>query len=101
MPQPKVYETVAERQRAYRQRKAAEGRKGPVGAPGYAKWRKEVSQAYAALERVHDEVSAWMEERSDQWQESDRAGELAADRDQLQEVLEVLAGLQLLAPAPA
>ncbi len=96
MPRPRMYESRAAKQRAYRARRAAEtGQKTRPGAPGYAKWRKAIQEAYTLLESTYEELHAWMAERSDRWHESDRAGELDADRDRLYEILEGLDELSI------
>ena len=96
MPQPRKYATAAERTRAYRERLAA----APLAeraakAPTYAKWRKSLRDAHALLNATYEEIHYWMQERSERWQESDRAGEMEADRDQLQEIVESIENLNL------
>lgn len=98
MPQPRKYESPAARQAAYRARHAAHN--GPVarpGVPGYSKWRKQIKEACALLDEVYEEVSDWMQERSERWQDSYRAGDLAADKDELWTVIDTLGGLSVLA----
>lgn len=96
MPQPRKYASAAERTRAYRERLAA----APLAeraakAPTYAKWRKNLRDAYAILSATQEEIHFWMQDRSERWQESDRAGELEADRDALQEIVESIESLSL------
>ena len=96
MPQPRKHEDAAARQRAYRaRRKAQDAPPAPPGAPGYAKWRKSVQQAHALLSAAYDEIGDWMRERSERWQEGERAGELEADRDKLYEILDALDELSI------
>jgi len=84
MPTPRQYATDADRQRAYRERskqavKDLAGSKGlptlPALAtmPGKARWTALQEQARAALETLRDELQAYHDDRSEQWQESDRA----------------------------
>ena len=96
MGRPRVYDTPAARMVAYRARHAAQNAPaGPVGAPGYVKWRKAVREARALLSVTHDELEAWMQERSERWQESDRRGDLEADLDELYGVLDTLDELSI------
>jgi len=99
MPRPRQYESLAAKQAAYRARRAAsESAQARPGAPGYAKWRKAIAQAYGLLEATYEELDGWMADRSERWQEGEAAGELEADRDQLCAIMEDLAGLNRLAP---
>jgi len=99
MPQPRKYESQAAKQRAYRARLASQNRPtAKPGAPGYPRWRKAIAEATALLDSVYEELNEWMQERSEKWQESDRAGELEADKDMLYEATELLANLAILAP---
>lgn len=77
--------TNTERQRAYRQRQR-EARSAALVAgapaapaiptmPGTARWKVLHEQARAALETIAQEMEAYRDERSEQWQESDRADE--------------------------
>lgn len=104
MPRPRCHPDQAAKQRAYRARVALaraeeHAAKGlppsPAVAtlPGERRWRALLARAQAALETVRDEMEAYAEERSESWQESDRA-ELLRDRlRMLEEVLESLEGL--------
>lgn len=98
MPQPRIYTDAAARQRAYRARLAERAAAADTRVPGYRKWRAAIQGAYDALEATYEEINIWKQERSERWQESDRAGDLEADYEALAEVLEQLAGLAVLAP---
>ena len=96
MGRTKVYATPAERTAAYRARRAAQDAPGARSAsPGYTKWRKAVQEATSLLSTTYDELDAWTKERSERWQESDRAGELAADKDKLWEIIDGLEDLSI------
>ena len=96
MGRPKVYATPAERTAAYRARRAAQDAPGARSAsPGYTKWRKAVQEATSLLSTTYDELDAWTKERSERRQESDRAGELAADKDKLWEIIDGLEDLSI------
>jgi hypothetical protein len=80
----------------YRARRAAQNApRTVVGAPGYAKWRKAIQEAHTLLSATYDELDAWMKDRSERWQEGDRAGDLDADRDRLWEILDGLDDLSI------
>jgi hypothetical protein len=104
MPTPKKYETEAEKHRAYRERKAAARlaelqQKGlppvpPIATmPGTARWKALHEQAVKALETIRDEMQSYSEERSEQWQESERGEEFAARLEALEEMLSSLSDL--------
>ncbi len=84
MPQPRQHADHAARQRAYRDRQAAARRaelqaKGlppspPIATmPSRARWQALLAQAERGLETVRDEVQAYIEDRSERWQEGERA----------------------------
>lgn len=96
MPQPRRYDDAAARQRAYRARlKAQPAAARNAKAPGYAKWRKAIQDAYDLLEGTYEEIHYWMQERSERWQESDRAGDMESDRDSLYEIMEAIDNLAI------
>lgn len=96
MPQPRKYANAAERTRAYRERLAATPlQERAAKKPTYPKWRKTLRDAHAILEATYEEIHYWMQERSERWQESDRAGEMEADRDSLQDILASIESLNL------
>jgi hypothetical protein len=97
MPQPKIYESHAQRQNAYRKRReqarhlqmAAKGL--PVlpalpTVPGWARWNQAMGNMYELMTLVQDEMQTYFEERSEQWQESERA-------EVFQELVEALTNL--------
>jgi hypothetical protein len=104
MPQQRRYEDNAAKHRAYRARQARARRaeqqaKGlpPVPPlptlPSRARWQALLAQARLALETVRDEMQAYYEERSEAWQQGERAATLAEQIDQLEAVLRELEAL--------
>lgn len=98
MPQPRRYETRAEQQAAYRQRRAISERellahKGlpPLPAiptmPGKARWNAMLAQAHELLTAAVVEMQTYHEERSEPWQESVQAEQLLTDVELLEEIL--------------
>ena len=105
MPQPRKYETRAEQQAAYRKRQVRSqhellSRKGlpPLPAipsmPGSARLRAIIQQAHILLSEAADEMRCYHDDRSEQWQESDRAEELLARIDHLQETVSELQDIE-------
>lgn len=104
MPQPKKYQNHAARQAAYRRRAAASQQRHlesrglpPLPAipalPGTRRWTQALEQARCLVEMVVDEMTAYFDDRSEAWQESDRAAEHQERIDQVQEVLDALSEL--------
>jgi hypothetical protein len=83
MPTPKQYDSPAARQKAFRKRKA-QAIKEQLAAkqfpnavavsniPSMIRWKALHSNAQAALEAMQSEMQAYYDERSEQWQESDK-----------------------------
>jgi hypothetical protein len=99
MPTPKQHTNRAERQRAYRQR-LAEARateraaKGLPTAPaiptmpGTARWEALIAGALSALEASRDAMQVYFDERSENWQESERGEELRERIETLESMIE-------------
>lgn len=96
MPQPRKYATRAEQQAAYRKRTTTADRerlakKGlpPLPAiptmPGHARWNAMIEQAHILLSEAIAEIQNYHDDRSEQWQESDRAEDLLAKLERLHE----------------
>ncbi len=75
--------TPAEKQKAYRERQAAarlkerEAKNIPAAppiptVPAKPRWDALIAQAIALLETCHNEMQAYFDERTEQWQEDDR-----------------------------
>jgi hypothetical protein len=103
MPQPKKYASDAEKMKAYRARQAGarlEEReaKGLPAAPristmpGYRRWDATVIMARALLELTVTEMETYRDERSEAWQESDKAEYLQTRIDAIEEALTSLEG---------
>jgi hypothetical protein len=97
MPQPRKYASAAERQAAFRDRRAAAWKtqmqaKGlpalpPITTmPGTARWHGAIRTAHGLLTTVCHEMQTYADERSEPWQESERAQEFA---DRLTSIVEI------------
>jgi hypothetical protein len=106
MPQQRKHASPAARQAAYHKRreqatKAQLSLKGlpavPALAtvPGYARWRRAVEQACILLEMVHTEMEDYAKQRSEQWQESERAETFNQQMDDVAESCAQLRDLEL------
>jgi hypothetical protein len=106
MPQQRRYQDNAAKQRAYRARQAQvrceeQQAKGLPPAPplptlpSRARWQALLTQARLALETARDEMQAYYEDRSETWQQGERAAPLADQIDQLEVVLDALEALPL------
>jgi len=102
MPTPKQYATNAARQAAYRARRSSLGmmQSGPrspsspglprAGSGVYRRWDAMIGQACTLLDSVAAEMESYHEERSENWQESER-GELFSERmESVEEAAEAL-----------
>jgi len=101
MPQPRKYANRADQQAAYRQRQTREreallASKGlpllPAIAniPGHARWNAMLLYAQTLLNDAADEMQEYHDDRSEQWQESEKAEELLAKLELLQGVADQL-----------
>lgn len=83
VPTPRKYKTDAQRQAAYRKRAAAavalaDAKGLPLAAaipsmPSYARWKAMSVTAGSLLQGVYQEMTTYADERSEAWQESERA----------------------------
>ena len=105
MPTPKQHADNAAKQRAYRQRQrealaAAQKAKGLPPAPpiptmpGTARWTAMMTAAYDLLNSAEAEMTAYYDDRTEQWQESDKGNEFERRLDNLREIVEQLADLR-------
>ncbi len=89
MARSRKYATAADRQSAYRARQRNK-RIEPTGSPrisaipSTARWTKLLAQATTPLETLKDEMQSYFDERSENWQESER-GIAFAERIELVE----------------
>lgn len=99
MPTPRQYATSANRQAAYRaRRRQAEaittGRVFPV-RPGYRRWAVLLAHIRSLLDTIMDEMTAYREERTEAWHDSER-GELFREQEEaLEEIRTLLNDLPL------
>jgi hypothetical protein len=104
MPQQRRYADNAARQQAYRARQDQARRadlqaKGlPPGSPlptlpSQARWQALICRARLALETARDEMQAYYDDRTEAWQQGERAAALADQIDQLEVVLAELDAL--------
>ncbi len=102
MPQPRRHTDAAAKQRAYRERQAQARRaeqeaKGLPPAPpiptmpSHARWQALLNQARLVLETARDEMQTYYDDRSQQWQQSDRATAMQEQIDMLEQVIGELA----------
>ena len=107
MPQQRLHPDNAEKQRAYRARQADARRdeqqaKGlPAAAPiptlpSRPRWHALVAQARLSLETARDEMQAYHDDRSEAWQQGERA---AALQDHLDALAQLLDDLDALPPS--
>ena len=105
MPQPRLHASHAARQAAYhrRQKEAMRRQMQDKGLPalpaiptmpGTTRWRKAIERADALLEIVEDEMEGYAADRSDQWQEGDRAQDFQDRLDAVREARTAVAALR-------
>ena len=99
MPQERKHENSAGRQAAYRKRCERERiqtlkSKGlpqlpaiPT-IPGWPRWKTSLSTARDLVERTVEEMQEYFDERSEEWQESERAVEFQEHIDTVQSMLD-------------
>ncbi len=104
MPQPRTHADNAAKQRAYRARRAQarhaeQQAKGlpPTPSlptlPSHARWQALLAQARLFLETARDEMQAYDDDRSEAWQQGERAATLQEHLDTVGQVLDDLDGL--------
>lgn len=102
MPQPRKYNSHAERQAAYHKRRKqalAEHlqQKGlptlPAVAtiPGCTRWNQAISGVRQLIMTVEAEMESYYDDRSERWQESERGEEFQQKLDDLRNILESVA----------
>jgi hypothetical protein len=98
MPQSKAPCSNAERQAAYRRRRsqalaALQSAKGLAPLPhiatipGWPRWRQVLEQAEQALHEVHEQMQSYYDERSEIWQDSDKADEFNLKMEAVEELV--------------
>jgi hypothetical protein len=104
MPQPRYHATAAARQAAYRKR-CEKVRKGELVAkglpalpaistmPGWSRWNASLAAARELVERTVEEMQQYFDERSEAWQDSERAEEHQEKLDSAQTLLDAFGDL--------
>ena len=91
MGRSKVYETAAERQKAYRCRVAARHDGGCTPTkrrtPRPPSRPARLASAVATLQALHDEYQAWLDSMPESLEDGDLAGKLQETIDQLEELV--------------
>lgn len=105
MAQQRFHSSPAERQKAYRERTAAQRhaellRKNlpPLPSvssiPGTARWSALIESARVALDTVRDEMQSYADERTERWQESEKAEQFAERISEIDDVITQIEALQ-------
>ena len=92
MPTPRKYDNPAQRQAAYRARlSAVQASQFPIPTvPGYQRWQVMMGAALAMLTNVHHEMDNYYQQRSEAWQESEKAESFVERMDTLGEIIDLL-----------
>ena len=102
MPQPRKHDSHAARQAAYRKRQAqalsschAPGKPLPPGPtvptiPGWARWRRAMADIEKQMKTIESEMQSYYDQRSERWQDSERAEEFQERLDDLSSALELV-----------
>ena len=104
MPEPKLYASHAQRQAAYRRRcrEATERQLRDKGLPalpavstipGATRWCQAITNATELLSMVAEEMESYFDDRSEAWQESDRADTFRERLDAICEARDMVADL--------
>ena len=104
MPTPRKHANHAQRQRAYTQRQKAAQlaalavKDTPAAAaiptmPSIARWRALARQSQEILKVLLCEMERYRDERSEQWQESEKADAFQEQMDRVAEALESTEGI--------
>jgi hypothetical protein len=106
MPTPTKYESGAARQRAYRKRvqearfaerelKGLPRTPAIPSIPSTARWRAMIAEAHTLLSEAEREIQDYIDERSEVWQESERAEHLEECRQAIEEVIDSLQTIEV------
>jgi hypothetical protein len=104
MPQPREYATGAARQAAYRKRCAGELKRvlafkalpqlpAISTMPGWPRWTASLSAVRELVERTVEEMQEYFDERSEEWQEGEKAPEFQERIDEVQAILDAMSEL--------
>jgi hypothetical protein len=99
MPTPRKYANSAERQAAYRARRALLSKRQPLtqksgsgdsrvpSRPGFRRWRSMIEQTHSLLQTVKEEMQLYYDERTEHWQESERGEEHSETMEMIEEIV--------------
>jgi hypothetical protein len=101
MPTPRKYADNAERQAAYRARRCANSENDPSSkaqpclprvpsASGWRRWDAMIGQGRSLLETVVSEMEAYRDEKSEEWQESERGERFAERMEVIEEIVSLM-----------
>lgn len=93
MPMPRKYESVAERQAAYRSRRREQELVSTASipsTPGRRRWRTMLRQALYLVEQAGREMEAYYDEKTESWQESERGEAFAEAMESAAEISSAL-----------
>jgi hypothetical protein len=107
MPTPRQHTDQAARQKAYRerQRQARETELAAKGLPalpaiptmpGRARWTAMLDQARAMLGTMREEMETYHDERSEEWQESERGQEFTANVEAVSELADAATQVEII-----
>jgi len=96
LPQPKIYASHAQRQAAYEKRRQEARERQLQGKglpalpvlptiPGVPRWRKAIANAQSLIALVEQEMATYYDERSEEWQESERGEEFQERLDAIRD----------------
>ena len=105
MPQLRKYINRGAQQAAYRLRQANAQQILLAGKglpslpaiptmPGNARWQAMIGQAHTLLSDAAEEMQSYHDDRTEQWQESDKAETLLARIEQLQDTVDQLSEIE-------
>jgi hypothetical protein len=105
MPQPRKYACRAAQQAAYRKRQAGEQRRLLASKglpllpaiptiPGHARWNAMLLHAQTLLTDAADEMQEYHDDRSEQWQESEKAETILERIELFQEAADQIQQMQ-------
>ncbi len=92
MPTPRIYESSAARQKAYRRRQACPAEALPAASPISAmpstrRWTAMRRQAQGLLNTLRQEMEAYLEARSEDWQEGPKGQAMEESVESIDDLL--------------
>lgn len=101
MPQPKQHASNANRQKSYRKR-CAQARNAELAGkglptlpaistmPGWPRWNASANMAHELIDQTLNEMQEYFDDRSQEWQESERGGQHQQRIDAVEAALSAL-----------